>query len=47
MCRKLEGLDLLSLFMWLAVIIIITYFTAIGRSPGGSRSYTDTDKERL
>jgi hypothetical protein len=23
------------------------YFTAIGRSPGGSRSYTDTDKERL
>jgi hypothetical protein len=23
------------------------YFTAIGSPPGGSRSYTDTDKERL
>jgi hypothetical protein len=23
------------------------YFTAIGRSPGGSRSYTDAGKERL
>jgi hypothetical protein len=23
------------------------YFTAIGYSPGGSRTYTDTDKESL
>jgi hypothetical protein len=30
----------------LCLCLLLLFFSAIGRSPGGNRAYTDTDKER-
>jgi competence protein ComGC len=44
---KTQVFEIIDIIIIIIIILLLLLFTAIGCSSGGSRTYTDTDKESL